>query len=72
MAALTEADLEPPNLPCPCQTLNELTTPTVIENPVIPRPTPPVTPNTQAPLATPHTPRALRNLVNYNRPRLLE
>ena len=52
--------------------LNEVTTPTVIENPVIPQPTPPVAPDTQAPLAPPHTPRALHNLVDYNRPGLLE
>ena len=59
----------------PMSNLNELTTIsrcTVMENPVIPRPTPPVAPDTQAPLASSHTPRALRNLVDYNRPRLLE
>ena len=56
----------------PMSDLNELTTPTAIENPVIPQPTPPVTPNAKGPWAPPHTPRALCNLVDYNRPGLLE
>ena len=56
----------------PMSNLNELTTPTAIENPVIPQPTQPATPNARVPLAPPHTSRALCNLVDYNRPGLLE
>ena len=33
----------------PMSDLNELTTPTAFENPVIPQPTPPVTPNAKGP-----------------------
>ena len=56
----------------PMSNLNELTTPTAIENPVIPQPTQPATANARVPLAPPHTSRALCNLVHYNRPGLLE
>lgn len=52
--------------------LNEPTTTTVNENPFLPQPTPRVTPNIQAPLASTCIPRALHNSANYNTPGLLE
>ena len=51
--------------------LNEPATPIVNENSIIPQPIPPVTPNTQLLLVTPHTPRSFHNLADYNTPGLL-